>query len=142
MTREELKQRLDDLSDEEVEALASLFGPSEDERAASSESLQAEIEAALKGELPTVPLDEVLKRLGLEHVPQCTIQGCPGEYEERKIAHVVRHGGEVIVFDSVPAQVCGVCGDVLLEPETVRRLEKLLELAAPPTRVVPLYEYA
>ncbi len=37
---------------------------------------------------------------------KCTIKGCPGEYEERKIVHTVRHHGQVIVIDHVPAEVC------------------------------------
>lgn len=72
---------------------------------------------------------------------KCSITGCPGEYELRAITHTVRQGGRVVVIDHVPAEVCGVCGDVLLRPETVRQLEKLLK-GAEPTRSVPLYEFA
>jgi len=73
---------------------------------------------------------------------KCSIAGCPGEYETRKIVHTVRHRGQTIVIDHVPAEVCSVCGDVLLLPETVRQIETLLRTAAPPVRTVPLYEYA
>ncbi len=73
---------------------------------------------------------------------KCSIVGCPGEYEERQIVHTVRHHGQVIVIDHIPAEVCPVCGDVLLKPETVRRIEALLQAMAPPARTVPLYEYA
>ena len=73
---------------------------------------------------------------------KCSVEGCPGEYEERKIVHTVRHQGEVIVIDHVPAEVCQVCGDVLLKPETVRRIEKLLRTTPRPTSTVPLYEYS
>ena len=73
---------------------------------------------------------------------KCSIVGCPGEYEERQIIHTVRHGGQVIVLDHVPAEVCSVCGDVLLKPETVRRIEALLQATVPPARTVPLYEFA
>lgn len=72
---------------------------------------------------------------------KCTIEGCPGEYEERRIAHTVRHHGRVIVIDHVPAEVCPICGDVLLKPETVRTIEKLLAEPPTPTAAVPLYEY-
>jgi YgiT-type zinc finger domain-containing protein len=57
---------------------------------------------------------------------KCSIEGCPGEYEERKIVHTVRYQGQVIVIDHVPAEVCTICGDVLLKPETVRGIETLL----------------
>ena len=73
---------------------------------------------------------------------KCTIQGCPGEYEARQVVHTVKHHGEVIVIDHVPAEVCSVCGDVLLAPETVRRIEILLQATPPPSRNVPLYEFA
>jgi YgiT-type zinc finger domain-containing protein len=72
----------------------------------------------------------------------CSIQGCPGEYESREITHTVRHKGRIIVIDHVPAEVCSICGDVLLAPETVRHIEVLLRTASEPARTVPLYEYA
>lgn len=72
---------------------------------------------------------------------KCSIDGCPGTYEERLITHTVRKNGEVIVIDHVPAEVCSVCGDVLLKPETVRHIEKLLKSRHEPSRTVPLYEY-
>ena len=73
---------------------------------------------------------------------KCTIQGCPGAYEQQKITHTVRQNGAVLVIDHVPADVCGVCGDVLLKPDTVRRLEQMLRALDRPARTVPLYEYA
>jgi len=48
----------------------------------------------------------------------------------------------VIVIDHVPAEVCNVCGHVLLTPETVRRIEALLSATPPPIRTVLLYEFA
>ena len=73
---------------------------------------------------------------------KCSIKGCPGDYEERKIVHTVRHHGKVVVIDQVPAEVCSICGDVLLKPETVRHLENLLQSSAQPRETVPLYQYA
>ena len=73
---------------------------------------------------------------------KCTIQGCPGGYERRTIVHTVRHEGNVVVIDHVPAEVCSVCGDVFLTPDTIRRIEKLLELMPQPDKAVPLYEFA
>ena len=72
---------------------------------------------------------------------KCSIQGCAGEYEDRTITHTVRHEGELMVIDSVPAEVCDVCGDVLFAPETVRELEEILRSHTPPSRTVPVYEY-
>jgi YgiT-type zinc finger domain-containing protein len=72
----------------------------------------------------------------------CCIEGCPGEYEAREIPHTVRHRGHLVVIDHVPAEVCTVCGDVLFQPDTVRRIEALLRAASAPASSVPLYEYA
>ena len=72
---------------------------------------------------------------------KCSIRGCPGEYEEQRVVHTVRHRGEIVVIDAVPAEVCSVCGDILLKPETVRRIEKLLETRAAPASTAPLYQY-
>ena len=71
----------------------------------------------------------------------CTVEGCPGEYERRKVTHAVRHEGDLVVIDHVPAEVCAVCGDVLLSPQTIRHMEQLLRSRKKPARTVPLYEY-
>ena len=73
---------------------------------------------------------------------KCSISGCPGTYEARTVIHTVRWRGEVIVIDHVPAEVCSVCGDVLLTPDTVRRIEALLATTPPPVRTAPVYELA
>lgn len=73
---------------------------------------------------------------------RCSVEGCPGEYEEREIVHTVCHEGRVIVIDGVPAEVCQSCGDVLLRPEVVRRIEALLRSSDAPAAMAPLYEYA
>ncbi len=72
----------------------------------------------------------------------CSIQGCPGDYEDKEITHTVRHKGRIVVIDHVPAEVCTICGDVLLKPETVRHIEALLRADVAPSSTVPLHEYA
>jgi YgiT-type zinc finger domain-containing protein len=73
----------------------------------------------------------------------CGIQGCPGMYEEREVVHTVRHRGEIVVIQGVPAEVCSVCGDVLLAPETVRHLQRIVrERAEPEVDRAPVYQYA
>jgi YgiT-type zinc finger domain-containing protein len=73
---------------------------------------------------------------------RCSIEGCPGEYEQREIVHTVRYHGQVVVIDHVPAEVCPICGDVLLRPETVRQIERVVQTETCPASTVPLYEYA
>ena len=71
----------------------------------------------------------------------CTIADCAGEYEQKEISHTIRYYGSLIVIDHVPAEVCSVCGDVLLSPEIVRHIEMLLNSVQPPS-AAPVYEYA
>ena len=64
------------------------------------------------------------------------------EYELREIIHPVRSKGKLIVIDHVPADVCTVCGDVLLSPETVRHIESILKKTGKPETSAPVFEYA
>ena len=73
---------------------------------------------------------------------KCSVQGCPGQYEDRTIVHTVKHDDEVLVFEGVPAEVCDVCSDMLLAPETVRRLEKLITDHPEPHKRAPVYAYS
>ncbi len=72
---------------------------------------------------------------------KCSIEGCPGQYEARSIIHTVKYQGDVIVIDHVPAELCSVCGDVLLKPETVRRIEALLRSRPSASKTAPIYEF-
>jgi len=73
---------------------------------------------------------------------RCSLEGCPGEYEHKKVVHTVRHEGRVVVIDHVPVEVCSICGDVLLRPETIRHIEQLLQSGEQPRARAPIYEYA
>ena len=73
---------------------------------------------------------------------KCTIQGCPGEYEHCLIVHTVQRKKAVIVVEDVPADVCSICGDVLLTPETIQHIEQLLKHQPQPKRTAPVFEYA
>ncbi len=72
---------------------------------------------------------------------QCSVQGCPGNYEERLIVHTLKRGEDVLVFEQVPAEVCDVCSDTLLAPKTIRHLEELMEQPIEPQKHAPVYVY-
>lgn len=72
----------------------------------------------------------------------CTVQGCTGQYRDRPILHTLKYGADILVFENVPAEVCDVCSDTLLAPETVRHLEELMQRGAKPQRHAPVYVYA
>ncbi len=73
---------------------------------------------------------------------RCSIKGCPGEYDVRTIVHTVKRGEDILVFKNVPAEVCAVCSDTLLSPETVRHLEEMMRHKPKPEKFAALYEYA
>ena len=73
---------------------------------------------------------------------KCSIQGCPGEYEQKLIVHTVKRDNQVLVFENVPAEVCNICSDTLLAPETVRHLERLMRESGKPEKFAPVYEYS
>ena len=72
---------------------------------------------------------------------KCSIQGCPGNYEHREIVHTVKRGADVLVFENVPAEVCDVCSDMLLSPDTIRHLEQIINRRAEPQKHAPLFTY-
>lgn len=71
---------------------------------------------------------------------KCSIASCPGGYEEKRILHAVKHHGNVIVIENVPAEVCSICGDVLLSLATVEAIETMLKNPGKPIRTAPVYE--
>ncbi|HNT36810.1 MAG TPA: YgiT-type zinc finger protein [bacterium] len=73
---------------------------------------------------------------------KCSIQGCVGQYEPRQIVHTLQRGAEIFVFEHVPAEVCSVCGDTLLSPQTINHLEDLLRTKSKPCRTAAVYEYS
>ncbi|MBU0908337.1 MAG: YgiT-type zinc finger protein [Proteobacteria bacterium] len=69
----------------------------------------------------------------------CSIHGCPGEYVKQAINHLVTLGGKPVIIENVPAEVCQVCGDTLLDIETVVAIDTLLTNPGPPLHSVPVY---
>ena len=72
---------------------------------------------------------------------RCNIHGCPGHYELKSIVHTVKRGPEVLVFEDVPAEVCDVCSDIRLSPETIRHIENLMAKKTKPRKHAPVYLY-
>ena len=68
---------------------------------------------------------------------KCTIAGCPGEYEPRRVVQAVERAGQTTVIENIPAEVCTICGDTLLAPDTVRAIEQLLASPAKSAHTVP-----
>lgn len=73
---------------------------------------------------------------------KCSIQSCPGHYRKHLIFHAVRCEGEVRVFKNVPAEVCDVCSDTLLNPQTIQHIETMMRKNTKPIKLAPVYDYA
>lgn len=70
----------------------------------------------------------------------CSINGCPGTYENKNISHMIKHGGQTIIIEKVPADVCRVCGDILLALDTIEAIDRILENPGNPDHTAPVYE--
>lgn len=70
---------------------------------------------------------------------KCTIQGCPGTYEQRVMSQTYEKDGRIVVVRDIPVEVCSVCGDVLMSPETARLIERTLSGDPIPFGEAPVY---
>lgn len=71
---------------------------------------------------------------------KCTI--CKnGETKEGHTTATMTKGSTTVVFQDVPAQVCGNCGEAFFSEETTTRLLKLSEVAVQSGVQVEVREY-
>ena len=73
-------------------------------------------------------------------VKKCPI--CDGLLEPRMITHPQKHDDLIIILENVPALVCRQCGEVLLTPNVVRKIQKAVWSQDKPKRSiqVPVYD--
>ena len=67
---------------------------------------------------------------------------CPGTYEAKTILFRGKQKGETVMIDDVPALVCQVCGDTVLEPDVVRHIEALLHSGQEPRKQYPVFTFS
>ena len=72
---------------------------------------------------------------------KCSIENCPGEYQEQFISQVFTRHGESIVIENIPAKVCDLCGDMVLDWAAVERLWQTLDNQPKPRKFLPVYSY-
>ena len=67
---------------------------------------------------------------------------CGGRLLDRRITHPQLYQGKIVILENVPAEVCGQCGEVLIRPEVLDRLQELVWSEEEPKRTtqVPVYD--
>lgn len=73
---------------------------------------------------------------------KCRIETCPGDYQRKAILFRGKRNGRPVMIDEVPAQVCQVCGDTVLEPHVVRHIEALLRSHERPAKQYPVFLFS
>ncbi len=69
---------------------------------------------------------------------------CGGELEAKTVTHPQEYGGRIIILENVPAEVCQQCGEVLIRPDVLGRMQELVWSDTAPRRTahVAVYDLA
>ena len=65
-------------------------------------------------------------------------------FEEQFVTYTQEVGGRFIIIEHVPARVCRETGEQLFSPDTVTRLQTIIQARRKPARVIetPVYEFS
>jgi YgiT-type zinc finger domain-containing protein len=65
---------------------------------------------------------------------------CRAQLKRERITYIQTIGDKVYIFTDVEAEVCPQCGEQYLSPDTVQKIQALIESGqATETRQVPVY---
>ena len=69
---------------------------------------------------------------------------CGGKLEEKSITYPQKYKSRIVILENMPADVCRQCGEVLLRPDVVEHVQKLVWSEAAPKRTaqIPVYDFA
>jgi YgiT-type zinc finger domain-containing protein len=68
---------------------------------------------------------------------------CGGELQATTITHEEKRGTAIYLFQNVPAKVCAACGEVWIDEETLKALDRLIAEGVPVRTVkTPIYDFA
>lgn len=68
---------------------------------------------------------------------------CGGQLRQTTITHEERRGTKFYLFQNVPAQVCGACGEVWIEEATLQEIDRLIREGEPTRKMeTPVYDFA
>ena len=51
---------------------------------------------------------------------------CSGRLLSRKITYPQEYDGKVVILENVPAEVCQQCCDVLVDPDVLKKIQKIV----------------
>jgi YgiT-type zinc finger domain-containing protein len=72
--------------------------------------------------------------------PLCAV--CGGELKATTITHEVKRGGDIYLFQHVPAKVCTACSEMWIDEEVLQQIDQLIEYGAPVRTVeTPVYDF-
>ena len=66
---------------------------------------------------------------------------CKGDLEEKTITYPTQYQGRLVVIENVPAEVCRQCGEILLRPEVVEKLQQIIWGKVPRQKTVEVDSY-
>jgi HTH-type transcriptional regulator/antitoxin MqsA len=69
---------------------------------------------------------------------------CGGELEVKTVTHPQEYEGKIIILENVPAEVCRQCGEVLIRPDVLEKMQQVVwsETAPGRTASIPVYDLA
>ena len=69
---------------------------------------------------------------------------CGGELENKVITHPQEYDGRVVILENVPVEVCQQCGEALLHPDILEKIQERVWSEQAPKRMasVPVYDLA
>jgi YgiT-type zinc finger domain-containing protein len=76
-----------------------------------------------------------------QHTALCAV--CSGNLEATTITHEEKRGTSLCLFQNVPAKVCTACGEIWIDEEVLKELDRLIETGVPVRTVeTPVYDFA
>lgn len=69
---------------------------------------------------------------------------CGGDLEQKMVTHPQEYKGAIFIMENVPVEVCGQCGEVMLSPDVLEKIQELVWSEKVPKRTtsVPVYDLA
>jgi len=69
---------------------------------------------------------------------------CGGAMTESLTTHPQEYGGRIILLENLPVLSCNQCGEILIKPDILERIQRLAWSESEPqrTEAVPVYDVA